>query len=523
MAEDITILEQYLTHRPTEAQLRAKPYSTVPTTSGGPVVYLTVPRKRKGLETSADPGGTQREIIEQVLSPFATEVRKLYFETLHPCFPILDEETFLDMWQKDNQRISSVLLCDLYASALPFWRTSESLSTHPRPDLNFVWNLAVKALQDDFLGPTISTVHAALLDMAGRPVGAVTGNIVNAGRVGTLAQSLGLHRDPTSWTATTHEKNVRIRLWWGIVIHDHWSSISHGIPPTIHPEYYDVPLVSIDMFNSLTKSPAYLQSISTFIHLCTLTQILGAILPLIYALRLSTEETFRRLRKVECSLDDWLVSLPTYLSLNSSTTVNGRSNLHFSYLSTKLLLSRLSLKATLKSPTVAPEARLYRLSLLRQASLDVIEFVTVLKDEQLQEFWLPYTSYLLVTAATILLRCTIECNDLGIKRACIAKLVAFRERLERARDEVEWDLAEFCLERCGEHIGRFADALSGSAQGVRGCAEATSAQNGVEVEDRVGDEPVEEGGDLGDFFLTMDSLQNPWGLGWDAFDGSWHT
>lgn len=100
----------------------------------------------------------------------------------------------------------------MYAPALLYWQRSEVLRQHPRPDLNFVWNNAVTALQDDFLGPTISTTHAALLDMVGRPVGAVIGNIVNAGRVVTLAQSLGLHRDPSLWNSSAHEKNVRIRL-----------------------------------------------------------------------------------------------------------------------------------------------------------------------------------------------------------------------------------------------------------------------------------------------------------------------
>jgi len=138
MAEDITVLEQYLSQKPTESQAMAKPYRTVSTASTNPIVYLTVPRVRKGLKTSADPGGTQREIIEQVLNPHAAEVRKLYFKYLHPCFPILDEQTFLHLWQKDNDLVSSTLMCDMYASALLYWHRSEVLRQYPRPDLNFI-------------------------------------------------------------------------------------------------------------------------------------------------------------------------------------------------------------------------------------------------------------------------------------------------------------------------------------------------------------------------------------------------
>lgn len=73
------------------------------------------------------------------------------------------------------------------------------------------------------MAPSLTTVHAALLDMLGRPIYHVTGNIINAGRTVSLAHSQGLHRDPTEWRASSAEKSLRIRLWWGVLIHDHWS------------------------------------------------------------------------------------------------------------------------------------------------------------------------------------------------------------------------------------------------------------------------------------------------------------
>jgi hypothetical protein len=527
MAEDITVLEQYLTYNPTGAHSMHKPYRTVSTNSGNPIVYLTVPRIREGLRSSTDSGRTQREIIEQVLSPFANEVRQLYFDHLHPCFPILDEKTFQNLWQRDNKRISSTLICDIYASALLFWKRAITLSQFPRPDLNFVWNLAVAALQDDFMGPSISTLHAALLDMIGRPIGAVTGNIVNTGRVVTLAQSLGLHRDPSSWKATAHEKHVRIRLWWGIVIHDHWSSIGHGIPPTINSDYYDVPLVTPDMLATPAMSESYRMTTSTFVQLCKLTRILGDILPHIYALRLDVEGTWRSLRKIECALDDWVVALPAYLALKDPPVipnVNGSSNLWFSYLSLKLLMCRLAFKATIKETTHSPEARQYRLSRLRKSSCEVVDFATALNDTQLQEFWLPYTSYLLVTAATILLRCTIECGDITTKRLCIAKLIDFRDRLRRASDESEWDLADFCLERCEAPIQRFADAQQLSSQHIRTGAtmmEDEQALPQIEaVQPDMMDMPMSYSGSLSEISRPVDSLEYPWESLWDVFDES---
>ncbi|KAH7089031.1 fungal-specific transcription factor domain-containing protein [Paraphoma chrysanthemicola] len=521
MAEDIIVLEQYLTSKPTIASTAAGPYNTVSTSSSGPIVYLTVPRRRKGLAPSIDPGYTQREIIEQVLSPFADEVCQLYFSYLQPCFPILDEYTFRDLWSRDRTNISSALLCDMYAAALVYWDRSATLRQHPRPDVNFVWNQAVVALRDDFMGPTISTVHAALLDLVGRPVGAITGNIVNAGRVVTLAQSLGLHRDPTTWKVTRHEKNVRIRLWWGVLIHDYWSSMSHGMPPTVSSRYYDTPPVTLDIFATSSFSNENQNVLSTFVFLCELTRILGEILPCVYEIGLRPDEIYRRLRKIDCALDDWLDTLPSSLRLDTLTggpRVNGTSNLWFAYLSIKLLACRLLYRATLKDDTQSQEARQYRLTQLREASLEVVNYVSSLNHDHFQEFWLPYTSYLLVTAATILLRCTIECGDLNTKASNVAKLVEFRISLQKARDESAWDLAEFCLEKCHEPIQKIADAMGTFS------SSAPSEAVGAAIEP---DTTARDAGDAGGSsasptaLLPMDLLEYPWDTMWDTFDGPW--
>ncbi|KAH7398479.1 fungal-specific transcription factor domain-containing protein [Pyrenochaeta sp. MPI-SDFR-AT-0127] len=526
MAEDITVLGQYLSSQAPEGNAIAKLYSTISNASGNPIVYLTVPRRRTGLRSAIDPGRTQREIIEQILYPFADEVRNLYFDHLHPCFPILDEYTFTDMWHRDNNQISSTLLCDLYASTLCFWDSSEVLRLHPRPDVRFVWNQAVAALQEDFMAPTISTVHAALLDMVGRPVLQVTGNIVNAGRVVTLAQSLGLHRDPTMWKATAHEKSVRIRLWWGILIHDYWSSIGHGIPPTINPRYYDVPLPSPEILATSSTSGVHNRVSYTFIHLCKLSQILGDILPHVYSLQLDVEKVSRSLRRVECALDDWAIALPEDLRLGTSGTSpeNGASNLWFSYLSIKVLVCRLTFKVTIKSSQPSTlEARQYRLAMMRQSASDIVDFVTSLNEAQIREFWMPYTSYLLVTAATILLRCTIECSDLQTKIACATKLLEFRVRLQSASEKSGWDLADFCLERCHEPIQKVADALKISSPNTQRREADPSIANAVleATEDASFDAPTSASTTMSDFFLPIDSLDYPWETLWDTNEGPW--
>lgn len=126
------------------------------------------------------------------------------------------------MWRKDRSRLSPTLLCDMYAVSLTYWECSEKLREHRCPDRQFVWNQAVLALKDDSMAPSMTTVHAASLDMLGRPVFQITGNILNAGRTVNLAYSQGLHRDPSTWRLGSTEKKLRTNAWWALVIHDHW-------------------------------------------------------------------------------------------------------------------------------------------------------------------------------------------------------------------------------------------------------------------------------------------------------------
>ena len=519
MAEDIAILEQYLTSNTTRSDSTSKPYRTISTASGSsPVIYLTVPKRRKGLMAAVDPGRTQREIIEHILGPFAPDVRQLYFEYLHPCFPIMDEKTFSDLWSKDKARISSTLVCDLYAAAISFWDNSYTLHAHTRPDVHFIWNQAVAALQDDFLAPNVSTIHAALLDMAGRPVIQVTGNIVNAGRVVTLAQSLGLHRDPTLWNATEHEKNIRVRLWWGVLIHDYWSSIGHGIPPTINPQFCDVPLPTLQSTTTSSTSQPHIQSAASFIEFCKLSQILGDLLPHVYSLQQDPEKIQRHLQRIECDLDDWVVELPEFLRLSEpvANVVNGASNLWFAYLSVKVLVCRLSFKAALRQSRSSPETRQYRLSMLRDAASDVADFVSSLTVAQLQEFWMPYTAYLLVSAATILLRCTIECTDAETRIACATKLKDFQTRLRAARDDSRWDLADFCLERCTVPIQKIVDVVGNLRQHDHAQTSVNPTGSATEVHDGSATKNMSC---VPDFDFPIDSLDYPWETLWDTFEG----
>lgn len=121
------------------------------------------------------------------------------------------------------------------------------------------------------------------------------------------------------------------------------SSIAHGTPPLIRSDFTDVPFPEV----SKEQEPEA-GSQHTFTHLCRLTHTLAQVLPLVYTLGSSKDES-QALRRLECDVDQWEQRLPSNLKLkpdNSSSTCNGSSSLHFCLLSVRLLLARLSLRVS---------------------------------------------------------------------------------------------------------------------------------------------------------------------------------
>ena len=64
-------------------------------------------------------------------------------------------------------------------------------------------------------------VHARA-DLSGRPTTSMTYNAVNIGRNVALSKSLGLNQDPRKWSLDQRQKDLRVRAWWGVLIHDWW-------------------------------------------------------------------------------------------------------------------------------------------------------------------------------------------------------------------------------------------------------------------------------------------------------------
>ncbi|RDW64314.1 fungal specific transcription factor domain-containing protein [Aspergillus mulundensis] len=473
MARDAQVLEQCMSSIPLAnsavSYARPNPYSVYSDDTRNPVLYMKVPRQRNVVPSGNGTAGfRQFEAMEKVVEPLGPELCSIYFNNIHPVFPILDEKTVLEAYQQDG--LPYALACEIYACSLLLWKSSSKIkaSNRPVPDIKYMWNLTVSAMNDDFLSPNFSTILACILDLLGRPITSITYNAVNVGRVVALSQSLGLNRNPATWGLDPRQKSLRIRTWWGILIHDQWASLSHGTPPHVHKSVWDVPLPDSDsLMVKITPGEAFpsdarVQGAYSFISLCSLTTLLGHILPLIYVLEVQPLETsFRALRRHETTLNEWEEGLPTWLRPTSPAfqrKAAGALNLQLSFLAVKMCLSRIALLEIHRAnESPAEEDKLYYRSRCRKAARAVIDFATNLAGDELDAFWLPYTAYHFTSAATLTLRCALEAENADTAQDCVASAKKLIDFLRRMKNEVNWDLADICLGQCEAVVDKLCD------------------------------------------------------------------
>ncbi|EFQ99729.1 hypothetical protein MGYG_02743 [Nannizzia gypsea CBS 118893] len=414
-AADAQVIERYSERSNNHSPDRKTPYNVYSNDPRKPILYTTVSRRRQGLRTTGTPGENQREVIEQVLGPFKHDLIKIFLDKINASFPIFDEEAFLSGYEAQDDSVPPALLCQVYATSLIYWNQSPILAPHPKPDVS--------------------------------------------GRTVALAHCLGLNRDPSNWKLSRAEKNQRIRLWWGVVIHDKWASYGHGVPPHISRNQYDVPLPTISVLvPQANPTQQRVRTAHCYIALCQLTEILGDLLPLVYGLQpRPSKETSKILRRMRSDLDRWEDSLPDWLKVpqdQDTPSTSGASSMQLAFLALKMLVCRVELQEVNPSDNPNTEARRYFQTECRKAAEEIVQFMLSLRKPQYQEFWMSYSSYHLTSTATLLVRSALETSDPEIARSCLNNVSILRGVLEKARSENDWDVGDMCLDHCEKILSK---------------------------------------------------------------------
>ena len=459
LSEDVHILQNYLDADHTTVTSQTTPYRTVYSTPQHSIAYVSVPRGHDGLQLARRPGKVQLQALRNLIGPSQhAELLRLFAKQVLPYFPIVDLSPFQSLERMQDDEYPSTLLSYIYMMSAHLWSSSPGLTHMSSNDLVRATNLAIAALQADFMAPTVHTITAAVLDLLARPVKSVTTNILTTGKLVALAHSHGLHRDSTRWSRSPEPISVRKCLWWAVVIHDQWGSYAHGTPPNILSNRHDVPMIHPDDYVVVQHQLGTNYTSPSFTHFSMLTKILGELLNIVHDLNTVWPDIPKVLRKVECSLDDWEEMVCRHYKIDPARTPpTGQCSLWLSYLAVKLLVQRLYLRAAVsQNAQPAIDERQYRIIPLRNSALAMVDFLGSLTRQHFGEFWLSYSAHFLVTATIMLLRCTIETREEGALQLCKSKLTAFRITLERATNEHGWDVADICLERCSKAIDRVA-------------------------------------------------------------------
>jgi hypothetical protein len=359
--------------------------------------------------------------VERIISPHGPALIDLYFHIIHPSFPIIQKQVFLEKYARSYREFSPPLLAAMYILAINWWDHSEQLINHPRPNLHELERLVRTSLADAMYRPKLSTIQAGLL-LSQRPEGdqwAPTAQLV------AIGQELGLHLDCSSWKIPLWERSLRKRLAWALYMQDKWGSLIHGRPSHIFAANWAVrPLTwndfpeterSDDSDDAEDDAAEHERGRLLFSEMVSLSQLLAEVLDTFYTL--SAMETVRRsgpsgthlvlslAKPVQLKLKEWFAALPPCLKMENShsnpsssppytsQTSNRLSStgfLHLAYFATEITLHRRIVRS-LSSPPGTPPVDPYILHICRSAAktrlISAMDFVNRLTPSHLRAFW----------------------------------------------------------------------------------------------------------------------------------------
>ncbi|QSZ30267.1 hypothetical protein DSL72_004789 [Monilinia vaccinii-corymbosi] len=361
------------------------------------------------------------DAIEDLVAPHGPILLDLYFHIIHPNFPILQKNVFLEKYNRSYREFSPPLLAAVYILAINWWDHSEELADLPRPNLKELERLARVTLSDAMYRPKLSTVQAGLL-LSQAPEGdqwAPTAQLV------AISQELGLHLDCSNWKIPPWERGLRKRLAWALYMQDKWGSLVHGRPSHIFATNWAVLPLSQNDFpddehdeSDNEQSAEYERGRLLFTQMIILSQILAEVLDIFYTLSAmakvanagaqGTHIVLQLAKPVQLQLKEWYSALPACLRMDAPPTLSKLSLsstgfLHLAYFATEITLHRRIIRS-LSSPSTSshthikiegqpspPEVEPYVHHICRSAAktrlISAMDFVNRLTTSHLRAFW----------------------------------------------------------------------------------------------------------------------------------------
>ncbi|KAB8227130.1 transcription factor domain-containing protein [Aspergillus alliaceus] len=392
--------------------------------------------------------------LSQIVTPEIGErLIQLFTRFVNLQFPILSEDRL-----PDPRASSAHLLAAIYLISQPFTTFDDYLCielVYSPPSPQDLFRIAWRELNHALSEPTIQSLQAALILLLHPPSNPLlldsTVKWTLLGMTVSMAQTLGLHLNPSIWNIPSDEIHTRRRLSWVVFAIDKWLAFSFGRPSHIsRNDWLITELNSSDIESETSTSGAHLYAI----EFSKLTTILDNVLTSLYSLRglsaLSKDFrlTISNARPLMHDLTAWHASLPLLLAMDPTAgrkqTSNDSASLHIAYQSVKILILRALLRPFNNTDHPASELEqdeewhAARSQIRKTASTETdaaLSLISNLQPAHYHAFWAPWSKTSFASIMNLLFLLTVTAHQLcgpeGMNSG--EEYTERRETLDRAR------------------------------------------------------------------------------------------
>ncbi|TIA92081.1 hypothetical protein E3P81_01670 [Wallemia ichthyophaga] len=386
--------------------------------------------------SSLDPGLALLSQVDQVLAQCDCSRDQLiqnYLSIVHPAYPVLPD---------GNQTTPPYLLGAIYSSALIFTTDQTSIPIN-------AWAILHVATHPDFDKPKLSTIAANLLDLNGRPSMDPRGNYLVLARTVAQAQLLGLHLDPTDWSIPSWERDLRIRLWWGCVIHSSSIAVYENRPTHISPADTDVPLPSLNSLPQPSPSARSFRGMCALCHLLVRTH--EALVTVRAKRQKNRQEKLQTVFVLEHEAEKFYnESIPLEKS-------PGTLSFQWEIMGLRLFLRKQALEFQHHGAALPPPDK-QSMELVHM----MVEFLSTLSESDIRGYWLIYAANHFTLLLTVLIRLAFYSKESAMApfiphnthSSPLGLLAKYSLILQRTAKNYKWDLVHKALEKAADVMVR---------------------------------------------------------------------
>lgn len=121
----------------------------------------------KSVDLSLD--NVDADTIESCIRPHGEKLIHLFWKMVHPTFPIIHKDGFMNLYAGSYCNIDAPLLGAIYLISMNWWHYDPHLSNQPLVDVSGLRRLTLKAIQNSYHRPRLSSIEAILLFLQCKP------------------------------------------------------------------------------------------------------------------------------------------------------------------------------------------------------------------------------------------------------------------------------------------------------------------------------------------------------------------